>query len=82
MIDILTALHDANPQRGNRRCKVQSILDEIPDETAGKDALVAAIADAASYPAQRLTLTFSALGSPVSDGTIANHRGKRCACYR
>lgn len=82
-MDILAALNDANPQRGAKRCKVQTILDEIPDETPGKDALVAAVdATPATFPAQKLTLTFSALGTPVSDGGISNHRAKRCICFR
>lgn len=82
-MDILAALENANPQRGSRRCKVQVTLDDIPDDTPGKDALTAAVnADSSTFPAQKLTLTFSALGVPISDGTICNHRAKRCACYR
>ncbi len=81
-MDILTALHDANPERGSRRCKLQQILDGIPEDTAGKADLVAATQDADGFPGSRLTLTFSALGTPVSDDTINDHRAKRCRCYR
>lgn len=82
-MDILAALNDTNPQRGANRCKVQRILDDIPDETAGKAELVAAVdADKDTFPANRLTLTFSALGMPLGDGAICDHRAKRCFCYR
>lgn len=81
-MDILAALHDTSPELGKARCKLQHILDEIPDETPGKDELLAAVGDGANYPASRLTLTFTALERPVSSDTIADHRAKRCRCYR
>jgi hypothetical protein len=81
-MDILTALHEASPTRGKARCKLQRILDDIPDEAPGKAELLAAVEDAANYPAQRFTLTFTALGTPVSRDGISDHRGKRCRCYR
>jgi len=81
-MDILTALNDANPDRGTKRCKVQAFLDSITDDIDGKAALAAAVADAAEFPAQRLTVTFSALKHPISDVTINAHRAKRCRCFR
>lgn len=80
-MDILTALNDANPQRGAKRCKVQKILDDIPDDTAGKADLAAATLDT-TFAASRLTLTFSALKVPVGPDLINDHRANRCACYR
>lgn len=81
-MDILAALHDANPSRGAQRCKLQRILDEIPDETPGKADLIEAVADATGFPGSRLTLTFSALKIPVSKDIISEHRGQCCRCYR
>lgn len=81
-IDILAALHDSNPERGPRRCKLQQILDGIDDSTPGKADLLNALADAKGYPALRLTLTFSAIGTPVDRGLINDHRARRCRCYR
>lgn len=81
-IDILAALHSASPTLGSKQCKLAATLDEISDDTAGKDALIAAVADPAGFPASRLTLTFSALQMPVSRDLITDHRAKRCRCYR
>lgn len=81
-MDILAALHSANPTRGQARCKLQTFLDDIPEETEGKTDLVGAVSDAAGYPANRLTLTFAALGFPVSASLICDHRAQRCRCYR
>lgn len=80
-MDIRAALHDANPTRGQARCKLQTILDDIPDDADGKDELVAATADD-DWSAMKLTMTFSTLGVPVSAGTIRDHRAKRCRCFR
>lgn len=82
-MDILSALNDANPQRGTKRCKLQRVLDDIPAEANGKGALVSAVnATPDVFAAQKLTLTFSALGAPVAADLIRDHRAKRCACYR
>ena len=81
-IDILAALTSANPRLGSQRCKLAAVLDDIDDDTPGKDALVAAVEDAKEYPASRLTMTFSAIGKPVHKDSIADHRAKRCRCYR
>lgn len=80
-MDLLAALNAA-PSRGARACKLQKNLDEIPADTDGKDELLARVADSAGYPASQLTMTFSAIGSPVSSDVIADHRAHRCACYR
>ena len=80
-MNILEALHVANPTRGARRCKLQIFLDNIPAETPGRDDLCDAVADP-EFAAQKLTLTFSAIGSPMSANLICDHRAKRCRCYR
>jgi hypothetical protein len=80
-MDILAALHDANPSRGTKRCKLQRFLDSIDDATPGKADLVAAVNDL-GFAALRLTLTFSALEHPISSDLIRDHRGQRCCCYR
>lgn len=79
-MDILTALHDTAPERGANRCKLQKTLDAIDDDTPGKPELLAAVES--GPPASRLTLTFSALGTPVSESLICDHRAHRCYCYR
>jgi hypothetical protein len=82
-VDILAALAGAvAPARGTKRCKVQRILDDIDPSTRGHSDLLAAVDDPKTYPAQRLTLTFSLLGHPVSPDIINDHRANRCACYR
>ena len=82
-MDILAALNDANPQRGKNRCKIQRFLDSIDDETPGKGDLSAAVAaDPQAFPAKHLTMTFSALGTPISAELISDHRNQRCLCYR
>jgi hypothetical protein len=81
-IDILTALHNANPTRGPGRCKLAKFLDSIPEDTPGKTDLLAAIDDAEGFPANRLTLTFTALGNSIGVDTIRDHRADRCACFR
>lgn len=81
-MDILAALNDTSPQLGPRRCKLAVILAEIPDDTPGKQQLLDAVDNARSYPASRLTLTFTALGMPCSRDMISDHRAQRCRCYR
>lgn len=80
-MDILEALHNANPARGVKRCKLQATIDDIPDERPNKDALIEAVADN-DFAAQRLTISFTALGIPISASLISDHRAKRCRCYR
>lgn len=81
-VDIISALAGAvSPSRGTKRCKVQTILDAM-EGMRGYDDLLAAIDDPVAYPAQRLTLTFSLLGHPVSRDIISDHRANRCICYR
>lgn len=81
-IDILAALTNANPRLGDKRCKLALTLDGIPDDTPNKADLVAAVDDSEGYPANRLSLAFSAISRPVYKDTIADHRAKRCRCYR
>lgn len=80
-MDILTALHNADPARGTKRCKLQTTLDEIPVDAVGRDELIAAVGNT-DFAAQRLTLTFSHLKTPISSSLISDHRAKRCCCYR
>ena len=80
-MDILAALA-ASPQRANGSCKLQRIIDDIPEDAPGRDDLLAANTDAKGYPAQRLAIVMSALGTPVNNGLIQDHRAKRCVCYR
>lgn len=81
-MDILTALKEHNPQRGQRRCKLQSNLDAIEDGTPGKAELVAALEDQQGYPSNRLEITFAAIGLPVGSELISLHRRRMCVCYR
>lgn len=80
-MDILAALA-AVPQPGEGRCKLQRIIDDIPDDAPGRDDLLAAVDDPKGYPSKRLALVMRALGTPVGDERIQDHRGKRCVCYR
>lgn len=80
-IDILGALNNT-PRRGNRLCKLAEILDDIPDDTPGKAELAAAVENPDDWPAARLTVTFSAIGKPVSANLICDHRAQRCLCFR
>lgn len=80
-MDILSALN-ATPKPSGSSCKLTAFLDTIPDDAPGKADLLSALGDPAGWAATRLTLTFSALGHPISSDTINNHRAKRCKCYR
>ena len=80
-MDILAALA-ATPQRANGRCKLQRLLDDIPEDAPGRDDLIAAVGDPAGYPSQRLAIVLAALGTSVGEGLIQDHRGDRCKCYR
>lgn len=79
--DILAAL-EASPSRGQRKCKLALTLDAIPEATPNLPALLAAVENAAGYPAQQLTLSFTILGLPVGKDVIADHRAQRCRCFR
>ncbi len=80
-MDILAAL-EAAPQPTDRKCKLATFLDSIPEDTPGRDQLFARVIDAKNFPAQQLTLTFTALGHSISSDIICDHRATRCRCYR
>lgn len=85
-IDILSALSESAPARSTRKCKIQRWIDDIPDETPGKDALVATIitTDPKSEDYRTVEqidkLTYR-LGLVTSTKTLGDHRAKRCRCY-
>lgn len=85
-IDILAALEEAATTRSSRKCKVQRWLDEIPDETPGKDALVATVitTDPKSEhyrPVDQVDKLIYRLGLVTSTKTLGDHRAKRCRCF-
>jgi hypothetical protein len=78
-VDILAAL-EATTDIPTGRCKVQRVLDDIPDDTPNKDRLVAAIGG--EVTAERVAITLGLLGYPIGDSTIKQHRRSTCPCYR
>jgi hypothetical protein len=79
-MDILAALQAA-PSRGQRRCKLAVLLDDLKYQD-GFEALADAIDDPALWTAVRLSLVFGNIGRPISTSTIQDHRGKRCICFQ
>ncbi len=79
-MDILAALQNVSPPVGAGRCKLQRIIDGIPDDTTGKAELVAAL-EPGGLAADRLATTFAILGSPVSGTLIRRHRVSQCQCF-
>lgn len=87
---ILDALDDTATPTGARRCKVGQWLDTIPTTEPGRDRLVAAFetpipAGTGRRPDTARTLAQLAaichkLGHPISEKTIAEHRGGSCRC--
>lgn len=73
-MDISTAL-DTGPQ--GPCCKIQRILDGIPDDTPGKAELLEAMADEARSSLS-LAWTLRALDRPVSYETMRRHRAGYC----
>lgn len=86
VVDILSALVEAAPAKSSRKCKVQRWLDDIPDETPGKEELVATItttdpkSDVYRTIDQVDKITYK-LGLVTSTKTIGDHRAKRCRCF-
>jgi hypothetical protein len=85
-VDILEALNDTAPAVGNRKCKIQRWLDDIPEDQPGRDNLLATMGttDPMSPHYRTLdqldTLTYR-LGLKTSTKTITDHRARRCRCY-
>lgn len=84
-MDILAALQENPRPSGVLRCKLGRWLDEIPDDTPGKDALVATLTTtdpkAEDYrPTDRLDALLIQLGLNTSGKTIGDHRAGRCRC--
>lgn len=85
-MDIISALEDTAPAKSNRKCRLQRWLDDIPDETPGKDALVETImttdpkSDVYRTAPQVDSIVYK-LGLSTSPKTVADHRAKRCRCF-
>lgn len=85
-MDILAALEATPSASSGRRCVIQKWLDSIPEESAGRDALVATIltADKTSPDYRTLTevtIVLSRLGLSTTATTVGDHRAKRCVCH-
>lgn len=78
--DIAAALA-AEPVQSDRRCKLQRLLDSIPEDTPDKDQLVTAVVGG-DIAAVKAASVMSRLGLRVSDSLISDHRAKRCPCFR
>ena len=78
---ILEALN-ATPARTGGMCKLGRALEDIPNDTPGRDDLLAAVDDPTGYAAQPLSLVFSRLGIQVGPAVIRDHRASRCVCFR
>ncbi len=86
-MDILEALAESATAAGSsRKCLIQRWLDDIPDDTPGKDQLVATIEttdrSAEHYrTGEQVDKLVYRLGLKTSMKSIGDHRGKRCRCY-
>lgn len=79
--DILAALA-TTPTLSTTVCKLQAVVDAIPEGTEGRADLVAAVNDPKAYPAHYLVQVFHRLGTPVGENLVRHHRAKRCVCWR
>lgn len=85
-LDILTALTDApSPVGLSEPCKVQRWLNDIADDTPGKDELAATLSTtdprAKHYrPLDALDRLTRRLGLVTSIKTLGDHRAGRCRC--
>lgn len=84
-MNILEALEASPTPSGTRRCRIGRWLDDIADDTPGKDALAATLSttDQASPDWRRidqLDALLTRLGLVTSSKTIGDHRGGRCRC--
>lgn len=80
--DILGALVATAPTRNTDVCKLQAVVDAIPEGTEGRAELVEAVNDPKAYPAHYLVKVFHRLGTPVGENLVRHHRAKRCVCWR
>lgn len=77
--DIQAALAAA-PQRKAKACKVQRMLDEIPDDHPDKHIMVE-LATTNGETSVYAATVFANLGLGVANATILMHRAKTCPCY-
>jgi hypothetical protein len=87
-LDILAALNAA-PSRGKKRCNLALFLDDIPEDTAGRDELIRLVesrhdtkSDIETRSAQNMAVVLSQLGFEVTANPIHDHRNRACRCYR
>ena len=66
-------------RRPDKPCKVQRMLDELPDEE--RKVVVTALNDPTDrYPSQRIASALSKRLYRISSQTVIAHREKRCCC--
>lgn len=89
-MDILNAIANAQPSRGDSRCGLARWLDGIPADTPGREELIRLVEtrharqqrSEDSRSAGEMVLVLVALGFPITEGPIHDHRNHRCRCYR
>lgn len=79
-IDILAALASDGPSERLGRCALQRRIDSIPEETPGREDLLAAI-ESPAWSAPRVAKVMVSLGLGVNLTTIRMHRSHTCPCY-
>lgn len=90
-MDILSAL-EASPSRGTSRCRVATFLDNIPEDTPGRDELVRLVEtrhdrtgttqNADTRSAANMAIVLTQLGFETTQNPIHDHRKHACRCYR
>lgn len=84
-IDILAALEASPSPVTGRKCRIQRFIDRIPEDTAGRDTLIATLTTMdQSNPdyrtATQLVALLARLGESTSVSTVNEHRAGRCVC--
>lgn len=87
-LDILAAL-EATPSRGAKRCRLAKFLDDIPEDTPGRDELIRLVEtphDKKAVPetrsGQNIAVVLCNLGFDTTSNTVLDHRNRACRCYR
>lgn len=87
-LDILAAL-EATPSRGSRRCELKKFLDNIPEDTPGRDELIRLVetphdpkAEQPTRSGQNMAMVLTALGYETTQNPVHDHRRHACRCYR
>lgn len=87
-MDILAAL-EASPTRGQNRCGLGQWLDDIPEDTPGRDELIRLVetphdrqSGGATRSAQNIATVLTNLGFEITQNPILDHRNHACRCYR